>query len=78
MKHNFFYLAGGLLVATGVYLYYYKKPIIDDVFASLESKNKKTVAIPPLESEQQIENVFDEEFYQVSKSIISNPNEIGL
>lgn len=79
MKHKNFYLAGGLFVATGIYLYYYKKPIIDDVFKSISSKNKQSVTVPPLETEQKTEDLFDDEYISVSKSIISNPSdEIGL
>ena len=78
MKQKIFYLAGGLLVATGIYLFYAKKSSNNDVFASLSSKNKQSVAIPPLESEQQLEEPFEDDFYQVSKSVISNPTELGL
>jgi hypothetical protein len=78
MKHKIFYLAGGLLAVAGAYFFYTKKSSKEDVFASLESKNKQYVATPPLESEQKPEEPFEEEFYQVSKSVISNPSEIGL
>lgn len=79
MKHKIFYLAGGLLVATGIYLYYQKKPLVDDVFASLESKNKQSVTVPPVETEQPSpQGLFDDEYISVSKSIITNPSEIGL